>query len=526
MAGTSVTFDVIARDMASSKLNRIGGSADRASGGIRKLGGQIGNMAKTWGPVAAAAAGAFAVKFGVDAVNAASDAQQSIGATETVFGKFADTVIDRSKESADKFGLSANDYRQNMNLLGSLFKNQGVATDQLADKTDEMIGLGTDLAATFGGTTSDAVEALGSAFKGEFDPLEKYGVSLKQSGINAEAAKLAMQKYGKNLDDLSPKQQAAMKQQATVKELLKQSADSAGAFASESDTLAHKQQVLKAKFNDLKVEIGDKLLPIATSFTDWLSEDGIPLGKQFADRLSEFKPLIDGFNDALRDAQPLLDLFSGSADESSDSAKALGLAFDALKGPIALTTGTLRAMGKVLGALGEVAKAAWNNGLQPVFHFMAEAISTVLRKLGEMFTALGSIKGAPKWIGETGEKLLNAADKAQRLADNIQKIPNQKNVNIDVWVREHRFQTGNEETTIQGFKGNRSSGAGAAPRSSTSGTSRSFGRSSRTSAAVAGSSADAVLTAMANGGLVITLMDGDAGRKALMSVPGALAWPT
>ena len=51
-----------------------------------------------------------------------------------------------------------------------------------------MICVDVDLAATFGGTTTDAVQALGSALKGMFDSLEKCGVSIKCSARLTTAA--------------------------------------------------------------------------------------------------------------------------------------------------------------------------------------------------------------------------------------------------------------------------------------------------------------------------------------------------
>ena len=272
-----------------SNLNR---ELNTLEGKTSRFGGVMGKTGKALGFGLGIAAGA-AVKFGADSVASASLAQQSIGATETVFGKFADRVIKDSDKASTQFGLSANEYRENANLIGALFKNQGVASDELAGKTRNMIGTASDLAATFGGTTKEAVESLGSAFKGEFDPLEKYGISLKASTVTAEASALAQQQYGKSLEDLSVKQQTAMKQQATANLIQKQSADSAGAFARESDTLAHKQQVLAAQFENVKVKVGNVLLPLMTKFVGYLISDGIPAAQRAADKFREWWPTIE-----------------------------------------------------------------------------------------------------------------------------------------------------------------------------------------------------------------------------------------
>ncbi len=248
-------------------------NASQARAELNSTGGVFSKFGKLAGAglaLAGVAVGSFAVK----AVKGASDAQQSIGATETVFGKFSDTVIKTSDKAARAYGLSANSYRENANLIGSLFKNQGVDTDKLAGKTEEMIAKASDLSATFGGPTTLAVEALGAAFKGEFNQLEKYGISIKQSTINTEAMRVANVKTTSEFNKLSAAQQAAAKQQATTNLINKQSKDSTGAFARETKTLAHQQQVLGAQFDNIKVKVGTALIPILTRFLTFLNNKG------------------------------------------------------------------------------------------------------------------------------------------------------------------------------------------------------------------------------------------------------------
>lgn len=261
MAGP-IAIAVVA-DVAKARagLNSVEGDLNGLGGKTSKFGA----MAKA----GFLAAGAAAVGFAVQAVKAGSDAQQSLGATETVFGKYADTVVADSKRAAQEFGLSANEYRENANLLGSLFKNQGVAMDQLGGKTKDMIGQASDLAATFGGTTKEAVEALGSAFKGEFDPLEKYGISIKQSTINAELA-------ARGQDKLTGAALKQAQQIATTDLIMKQAADTQGAFARESNTLAGQQQRLSASWENIKAQVGSALLPALTALAAVFNETVLP----------------------------------------------------------------------------------------------------------------------------------------------------------------------------------------------------------------------------------------------------------
>lgn len=269
---------------ASQARRELNGVASDTS----SLGSKLGKFGKVAGAAVAAGlavAGAAAVKFGADSVKAASDAQQSLGATETVFGKFSKTVVRTSAEAATKYGLSANVYRENANLLGSLFKNQGVSMDELGSKTEGMIGTAADLAATFGGTTTSAVEALGAAFKGEYDQLERYGISIKQSDVNARLA-------AKGQDELTGAALKAAEQQAKSALIAEQAAQANGAFARESNTLAHQQQVLGAQWDNLKARVGTALLPVLTSLLTVVNAQLVPA----FEALSNFvRPAVEWF---------------------------------------------------------------------------------------------------------------------------------------------------------------------------------------------------------------------------------------
>lgn len=257
MAGKSAAVRVaILADTSSLKkgLTESESKLKKFGGGVAKIGVAAG----------AAVATGLAV-IGVETVKAASAAQQSLGGTESVFGRFSKGVVKTSNNAAKQFGLSANEYRESANQIGSLLKNQGVNQDKLAGSTKGLIGQASDLSATFGGTTKDAVDALSSAFKGEFDPLEKYGISLKQSTVNTEAMRIAHVKTASAFGKLSSAQQAAAKRQATQNIITKQSTSAQGQFQKQTNTLAEQQQILGAQFENLKVKLGGALLPAVTN---------------------------------------------------------------------------------------------------------------------------------------------------------------------------------------------------------------------------------------------------------------------
>jgi len=213
--------------------------------------------------VGAGVALAGIVAFGKGAVDAASDVQQSLGAVDAVFGKNASTIDKWANQASESVGVSKNAYMELATVTGAQLKNMGLPMDMVTGKTGDLIKKGADLAATFGGTTKDAVEAIGSALRGETDPIEKYGVSIKQADIKAQQA-------AEGTDKLTGAAGKQAKTMALLHLMNKQTADSTGAFAKESDTAAHAAQVSSAQYDDMKAALGEALLPAITKVTSVL----------------------------------------------------------------------------------------------------------------------------------------------------------------------------------------------------------------------------------------------------------------
>src|SRR5690349_20882942 len=262
MAGnsTALFFDIFGRDRGVSKmLDDVGGKAKDSDTKVRGLSGGIGSLAAP-AAGALAALGGVAIGFG----NMAADAEQNVGAVETVFGKASDKVKAFAEQSASTVGLSSSQYNQLAAVTGTALKAAGVPVDQLAEKNDNLIKRGADMASVFGGTTVEAVGAMGSAFRGEFDPLERYGVTLTMNQVNAELA-------AKGQDKLTGAALESAKKQAIMKLVMDQSAASAGNFAKEADTTAGAQQRANARWGDASAALGEKLLPVLTFVADALS---------------------------------------------------------------------------------------------------------------------------------------------------------------------------------------------------------------------------------------------------------------
>lgn len=252
MAGKSSTISV--RILGDSKGATR--AVDRTSGKLQKFQDGLTKVSK-YTAVALGGLGLLAKSAG----DSASELQQAKGAVESVFGSSAGKIDQFAKKAAGTVGLAQSEYSNLAAVLGSQLKNLGVDQSKITGTTDGLITKGADLAATFGGSTADAVEALTAAFRGETDPIEKYGISIKQADIEARMA-------SDGTDKLTGAAAKAAKTQATLALISEQSADATGQFAREQDSAAGSAQIAAARYENAKAALGDALLPVMSKMAE------------------------------------------------------------------------------------------------------------------------------------------------------------------------------------------------------------------------------------------------------------------
>lgn len=309
---------------------------DKATGSFDKFEQGMKSMAI---PAAAVATGVGAI--GIASINAASDLQQSMGAIDAVFGDSAGQIKDWARTASDAVGLSTSEYGNFAATIGAQLKNLGVPLDQVAGGTNDLIKLGSDLAATYGGTTTQAVDALSSALRGEADPAERYGLALNQTRVNAELA-------AQGLSGLTGEALTSAKAQIVMQLATEQAGGAVGQFGREADTVAGQQQRANAAWQDAAAALGQALLPYVTkvtaAFTDmakWVQQNTswlLPLIAAIG-ALAAGILIVNGALIAYRAAQAAAAVATGifTAVQSAATAAALGTRL----GLIALAAGQM-----------------------------------------------------------------------------------------------------------------------------------------------------------------------------------------
>lgn len=250
-------------------LLRIVGDVSNAQRSLDTLEKDVSGFKSTAANIGKTIVGAIAVdqivQAGKAVVNAASDQEQAIGALHSVFGQYSDDMDAFGKTTAENLGISRAEFSQLAAVTGSMLKNAGVPMNEVADSTQALTERAADMAAMFGGTVPDAMNAINSALKGERDPIEKYGVSIKESAVQAKALEMG-------LTDAEGKVTDYGKAMATQALIMEQSADAQGTFAKESGSLAGQQAVLSAQFKDLQADIGSQLMPVIVKLAGILKD--------------------------------------------------------------------------------------------------------------------------------------------------------------------------------------------------------------------------------------------------------------
>lgn len=264
LAETRKAASALARFSSESGLDKLGGIAAKAGAAVG---------------VGLAAAGAAAGVYLTDAVGKAGNLEQSIGAVDTVFKGNADQMHKWAQDADKSVGLTQNSYNELATIIGTQLRNGGTAIDEIGGKTNDLIGLGADLSSMFGGTTSEAVSALSSALKGERDPIERYGVSLKQASIDAKAAELGFTKVGGSLSDEA-------QQAATLALIMEQTSDAHGNFAKEADTVQGKQARLAAQWENISSRIGTAFLPALAAAGDYVANNLMPVLERWGTQIA------------------------------------------------------------------------------------------------------------------------------------------------------------------------------------------------------------------------------------------------
>jgi SLT domain-containing protein len=336
--------------------------------------------------VAAAAAATMAIKIGLDSVKAASDLNEEISKTEIIFGDTADE-IKAFAETADKsFGITKKEAMSAASSFAVLGKNAGLTGKDLSAFSLTSTKLAADLGSFYNTKAEDAIAAIGSAMRGEAEPIRRYGVlisaaSLEQAALNYE------NRTGEVLErDKKNQLTETSKVLARYQAIIDQTSDAQGDFNRTSEGLAAQQKILNAQLENLKTTMGQSLLPTMKEVVTQANFVAAAFGGKDPESLSERARELAGAYDGQGAGAYNLGL------ALINVGKAFSNMFDSMSGPNASEAGT--ALQNIAEAINKVANAfdKLGNAYTKVKPVLDKLPASVIRNKfwGFVFSSAGS----------------------------------------------------------------------------------------------------------------------------------------
>jgi hypothetical protein len=233
-------------------------SANKQLGAFGKQTSVFGSiLGKVGGALAAFGLAAKTVEFSKQAIVASRDLERNLFALDIIFADLAPKMVQFTKD-AEEIGLSQSKAAKATTFIGSVLKQSGFEMDRVGVETQKLVRLGVDLAATYGYDVQEALLGMTALFRGEYDPIEKFGVAMKQAEINAVLAE-------RGLNKLTGGALRNAEQTVRMELLYQRAADAIGVFDAQTGSLYTEQKKLGASFENMQAQVGTALLPAVVS---------------------------------------------------------------------------------------------------------------------------------------------------------------------------------------------------------------------------------------------------------------------
>jgi hypothetical protein len=214
------------------------------------------------------------------AVQKASDLNEQISKTGVIFGDTSKQVENFAKTANRSLGLSTTAALTAATTFATFGKAAGLAGNDLVNFSTDFVTLASDLASFNNTTTDQAISAIGSALRGESEPLRAYGVLLNDASLKAAAMELGI--YSGS---------GALGQQAKIlaaqKVIYKQTGDAQGDFTRTSGGLANQQKILSATLENVQTNLGTALLPLFIKLVRFFNEKVTPALEEIANAFGD-----------------------------------------------------------------------------------------------------------------------------------------------------------------------------------------------------------------------------------------------
>lgn len=192
--------------------------------------------------------------------NPASDLQESMSKTEQIFGRMGSRSMFKWADEADKkMGASAQQALELSSTMGNMFSQLGLGREKSGELSRGLLQLSADIASfnNVAGGAAQVSDTMLSAFRGEYDALQRYIPTIKAASVQQQALADTGKESVKELTELD-------KALAAVNIITRDAGAAVGDFERTSDGYANTTRRLSAEWDNFAAILGQKFLPAAT----------------------------------------------------------------------------------------------------------------------------------------------------------------------------------------------------------------------------------------------------------------------
>lgn len=223
---------------------------------------------------ALAGAGGFSL---YKAMNMASEAGDAAARFVLVFGQAATDTEARVRQLSTALGRSRFELRDLVATLGLTITGMGVGQKEASGMSTALVEMAANLAEIAGGKIEETMEALRAAFTGQTRALKNYGIAIDETDIVNRAMAMGLAKTKDEITD-------TVRAQALYAMLVEKTGRMQGAAAGGVADYDGQLEKLKGSIRDLVTEIGQRLLPKAAAFLQWVNSTAVPFVRGLVDK--------------------------------------------------------------------------------------------------------------------------------------------------------------------------------------------------------------------------------------------------
>ena len=199
-----------------------------------------------------------------DGVGIASSMEEVWNVLDTTFESNANRIQIWSETTKSSFGIGELAAKEFSGTMGATLKGLGIEGEELYTMSTALVGLAGDMASFRNLDTATAFQKILSGMTGESEPLKRFGIDMSVANLEAHALAMGIETAWKEMDQ-------ATKTQVRYNYLMERTADMQGDFAKTSESYANQMRLLEENIEDLKLSVGQTLLPVLTELVGWFN---------------------------------------------------------------------------------------------------------------------------------------------------------------------------------------------------------------------------------------------------------------